>query len=143
MSVVVLPFQPGAIDSFSTPLLGVTYVFDVHWNARDKAYYVHISDVNQETIVASVKVVLGTFLGRTAYRVPPFSGGVFVAVDTSKGEKEAGFDDLSGRVLVKYIPIEDLLANMAARDLTATSAGGEADAIPPGLDDGLDLPLIG
>lgn len=114
MSATILPFQPGATDFFSTPLLGTTYVFDVHWNDRDAAYYVSISDIDQNPIVSGIKIALGVFLGRTSYMTEPFKSGIFLAYDTTGQDIECGFDDLGGRVLIKYIPVQDWLNRIVA-----------------------------
>lgn len=92
---------------FTTVLDGVHYGFDFNWNDRDQAWYFDVSDGAGNLIQAGIKLVLGAYLGR-AMRVPPFSTGVFVAVDTSGEQKDAGIDDLGARIQLYYIPDQDL-----------------------------------
>lgn len=110
--IINLPFQGGsADDAFATTLNSVTYVFVVHWNYRENAWYFDLQDSDQNPIISNVKIVLGCFLGRTG-SVSPLADGIFVAVDTTQQGKEATFDDLGKRVQVRYIPAEDVAANL-------------------------------
>jgi hypothetical protein len=108
---VVLPFTPSvAYYTFSTTLADRIYIFDVHWNARDLAWYFDLLDSNSNVIASGVKVVLGAVLARWGVNDPLIQQGSLVAKDTSKQDREAGFDDLGTRVQVRYYTIYDILA---------------------------------
>lgn len=110
MAILVLPFQAGsASDTFSTPINSITYIFQVHWNFREGAWYFDIQDANRNPIVSGIKVVTGAYLARIA-GVSPMKDGVIVAVDSSGKRRAAMFDDLGTRVLIKYVPVGDLIA---------------------------------
>jgi hypothetical protein len=117
--IIELPFRPSVAHyRFGTAIGDFAYIFDVHWNSRDNfdpetgkaagAWYFAVREQNLELIISSVKIVLGTYLGRRRnHRL--FRQGVFVVCDTTGKGKEAGFDDLGPRVAVRYIPQNDLL----------------------------------
>lgn len=118
--ILVLPLRP-SIGSyrFDTDIDGATYVFDVEWNSRDNidratgkpmgAWYFHVYEQNLTRIACSIKIVLGTYLGRRVnHRL--FRRGVFTAVDTTNSGRDAGFDDLGTRVIVKWIPTVRVLS---------------------------------
>lgn len=118
MSQVILPLQP-SIDnySFTTTLENTVFEVDVHWNTRTLAWYMDWYQADGVTVVAlNLKVVLGTYIGKHIAAVP-FSTGIIVAQDTSGNGLDAGFDDIgvnsdgsTNRVIVKYIPVLDLIA---------------------------------
>jgi len=99
---LALPLQPGVpAYTFFAVLDGVTYGFDVLWNDRSATFFMDITDVQGNEIVAGAKVVLGTTLfGRSpAVAMPP---GQFILVDTSGADLDAGLNDLGNRVQVVY-----------------------------------------
>jgi hypothetical protein len=110
---VIVPFV-GSIANyrFGTQIQGTTYIFDVYWNSRDAAWYFHVRDISETMIQAGIKIVLGAYLGRRS-NDPLFRDGVFVAVDLANKGQEAGFDDLGSRVLVQYIPAEELMVRLS------------------------------
>jgi hypothetical protein len=112
--MVDIPFQPSiAYYRFGTPIDDASYVFDVRWNSREQAWYFDILEANLTPILYGTKIVLGTYLGRRCeHRL--FNRGVFVAIDTTDKGREAAFDDLGTRVLVRYIPTDDLLVLLSA-----------------------------
>ena len=89
------------------------YLVDVRWNSRDEAWYLDWYTLEEKIIALNIKVVLGMYLGRRS-QVPPFTKGVLVAVDTSGQDMEAKFDDFGTRVILRYIPVIDLIAQNAA-----------------------------
>lgn len=87
------------------------FIMHIYWNDRQLAWFFDMLQPDQTPIINGVKVVLGQYLGRTA-QVPPFTTGVIGAVDTSGSGLDAGFDDLGSRVVLVYVPVLDLLANI-------------------------------
>ena len=116
MAFTQLPFRGSlAAYDFSTTIGSATYTFLVGWNYRENAWYVSITDADNNVVISSVKLCLGAFLGRTA-AAPPFTDGVLVAIDTNSindGGVEAGFDDLGSRVVIRYVETADLLTMVA------------------------------
>lgn len=86
---------------------GTEYVFDVAWNGRAGAWFLTISDTEEDVIAPSVKLCLGAVLGHKVYddRMPP---GALVMVDLSETGTEAGFDDLGVRVPLYYYAESEL-----------------------------------
>jgi hypothetical protein len=112
MAVSIIPFIPGDGNyRFSTTLNDEQYTFDVRWNSRDEAWYFDMLDAEGVMIVAGVKIVLGTYLGRRSAH-PFFSSNVIAAIDTTLAEQDPTFDDLGVRVLVQHYPINDLIAEL-------------------------------
>ena len=102
-----IPLQP-SIPRYrlSTSLDGVPYIFDVHWNDRDQAWYFDLLEVDESPIIHGVKVVLGTYLGRRSTH-QFFRDGVLVVTDLSGEGRDAGLDDLGARVqMVRYSALE-------------------------------------
>lgn len=89
--------------AFTTTLDDKEYLFDVHWNPRDEAWYFHLLDADESPIRHGIKVVLGAALGGTCAD-DRFPDGAFFAVDTSGQGLDAGIDDLGARVLVYFFP---------------------------------------
>lgn len=112
-----LPFQPSIPSyDFVTTLEGRPLIWIPRWNGRDLAWYLDIEEIDETRIVSGVKIVLGAFLGRESPHIM-FRRGVLVAVDTSGQKKDAGYDDLGTRVLVKYIPGLDLVRRISEAGL--------------------------
>lgn len=107
-----IPFVPSiGLYNFSTTIGGTPYSFDARWNTRDAAWYVSLYEIDLTPIVLGVKVVLGAFLGRRCQH-KLFRAGAFVAQDLSSQQLDAGFDDFGTRVIVKYIPVLDLMRRL-------------------------------
>jgi hypothetical protein len=103
MAVLTLPADPvlPAYD-FEVELEGALYRFELHWNARDGAWFMSLYDANDEPLVAGRKVVLGAdLLGHSADpRLPP---GALLIIDTSGANEDPGRDDLGARCLLGYL----------------------------------------
>jgi hypothetical protein len=69
----------------------------------------NISEIDETVVVLGLKLVLGTYIGRTCAH-PLFSEGVFVAVDTTNQHAEAGLDDMGTRVEVWYYTADEIAA---------------------------------
>lgn len=95
-----------------TSIADVPYLFDLRWNVRAAAWFMDLREQNEARIAMGVKIVLGAFLGRRTQH-PLFRDGVFVAQDTTNQGREATFDDLGSRVLVKYIPAVELVRRLS------------------------------
>lgn len=100
-----LPFKPSVPNyTFTTtisddPTAPATYKFDVRWNASDDGWYFDVYEQDGTLIMASVKIVLGTYLGRRSNH-PLFRNGVLFPIDTSGDERDPGIDDMGTRVKV-------------------------------------------
>lgn len=99
----ILPFTPSEPHyEFTTVLDNQPCRFEVHWNARDEAWFFDILTPQGVLVAAGIKVVLGIPLGRRVIH-PLTAKGMFVAVDLSGKSREAGFNDMGRRVQVWYI----------------------------------------
>jgi hypothetical protein len=110
----LIPFIPSENNySLGVPLGGVRYRFDnIRWNSRDDAgkgaWYFDLREDNGAVILVDIKVVLGVNFGRgSTHRF--FKSHVLKAHDTSGKRREAGFDDLGGRVQVLHISLDEAL----------------------------------
>lgn len=109
MATHQLPLVPSIAEyRFGMTLNNVLYIIDLRWNSSESAWYMDWYKEDETPIAIGIKVVLGAYLGRRCGEAP-FTVGVLVAVDTSGAKREAGFDDLGTRVVVRYIPVEDLI----------------------------------
>ncbi len=108
--MIEIPFAPSIpYYRFSTTIEDVEYIFDVRWNSRTAAWYFDVLEFDETPIISGVKIVLGMYLGRrSTHRL--FHTGVFVAVDTTRQHQEAGFDDISTRVVVRRYAVEEVMA---------------------------------
>ncbi len=101
---------------FGITLEQVGYLMVFQWNSKDAAWYFSVYDVAGKPIRRSIKVVLGTYLGKGCQH-PLFINGVFVAVDKSAKDQNLGtdatYDDFGTRVILKYIPIVELVRRVA------------------------------
>lgn len=99
---ITIPLRASLANyEFNTTINEVTYAFSMRWNARDSAWYMDILEVDQTPVVYGVKIVLGTYLGRTTNH-PLFRSGVMTVTDTTGVGREAGFDDIGSRVVVQW-----------------------------------------
>lgn len=89
----------------STTLDNIPYVFDVYWNEREEAWYMHILEEDETPIRQGIKLVLGALLGvrERSERMPD---GTFSLVDLSGSNLDATFDDMGIRVVLWYDPLE-------------------------------------
>ena len=110
----ILPFSPGVegVESyrFATAIDDETYIFEASWNHRDECWYLDLYEADGDTaIFHGVKIVLGAHLGRM-HRHALLDRGALIAHDTSGQLLDAGFSDLGARVLVFFVPADELLA---------------------------------
>jgi hypothetical protein len=91
----------------------VTVSFDFKWNDRDQSWYFDVIDDQERPIVNSVRLVLGVYLGRHSRRHELFRNGALVAINTSRATadrgREAGFNDLGARVILRYFTVNDIM----------------------------------
>ena len=92
---------------FSTTLDGDHFVMDVRWNERDESWYLDILDESENPIRRGLKITQGNFIG-SHVAVPGMPAGQLVAFDTSGQGIEAGLDDLGERVIVYFVPEDEL-----------------------------------
>lgn len=114
MPFIDIPVIPSEANyRFGVAIEDASYLVDMRWNSRDEAWYMDWFTVDEEVVALNLKVLLGVYIGRR-YPLPPFSQGVLVAVDTSGDQVEAKFDDMGTRVVLRYIPIIDLITQRNA-----------------------------
>jgi hypothetical protein len=103
MSSILLPVTADAPHyRFTCSLEGKSYGFELRWNGRSGAWFLTVSDVDGNVLAAGRRVVIGAeLLGRSANAALP-PGSLF-AYDTSNSNRDAGRDDLGGRVKVVYV----------------------------------------
>jgi hypothetical protein len=103
MSVLVLPVDSDApAYDFEVSLEGAEYRFEIHWNARDGAWFYSLYDAAAEPLVHGRKIVLGAnLLGRSVdRRLPP---GVLLIIDSSGAGEDPGRQDLGTRCPLVYV----------------------------------------
>ena len=108
MAVRIIPTSTTApLYTQRTELDGRECVVAFDWNERDGAWYLAISDVDEERLLSGIKIVEGAPLLRrqTDPRLPP---GEIVAVDTMDEGKDPGFADRGDRVILYYVDAADL-----------------------------------
>lgn len=109
----ILPITPGFTEQrFATAIGDVTYLIDLFWNDRDECWYLDVLEEDETPIFHGAKIVLGAHLGRI-HRHRLLLDGAFIAVDTSKTLVDAGFYDLGRRVLLVYVPADEIVAARA------------------------------
>lgn len=86
---------------FSATLEGRLFTFELRWNERSGAWFLSLFEANGAPIFSGRRVVIGTnLLGRSAdARLPR---GTLLAYDTSDANRDAGREDLGGRVQILY-----------------------------------------
>jgi hypothetical protein len=83
---------------------GATYGLGFVWNAVAGAWYMSISDVDGNPLVAGVRVVVDFPLAARS-TLPGLPPGVFMATDTSGAHKDPGLGDLGSRVRLRYVAV--------------------------------------
>lgn len=105
-----LPLIP-SVPSYrvGTVLEGIQFIFDLHWNAREGAWYMDVSTEDDVLVRAGVKLTLGLPVGARVAddRFP--QGGLYV-IDTTGNGDEATLDDLGDRVVVMYLSTSEIEA---------------------------------
>lgn len=87
----------------------ITLSFDFKWNARDSSWYFDMLDESDNVIVQSLRFVRGIYLGRRVNH-EIFRNGAFVAFCTvDNDDREAGFNDLGTRMVLRYFTALDIL----------------------------------
>jgi hypothetical protein len=119
--MMTLPLVPSLPNyRVGTTIIDTLYLLDVRWNSRDQAWYMDILDSEEAVIRRGIKLVLGTYIGRTSNH-PLFRNGVFVVMDRSGEGRDAGLDDMGTRVLVRYYSSDDVVAGLRqARDFNSS-----------------------
>lgn len=86
---------------------GLVYTLEFRWNTRESSWYMDIKTEDETLILASIKVVIDTPLGKRCAdaRMPP---GVLLAQDSSDAKIEAGVNDLGARVILLYFEASEL-----------------------------------
>ena len=119
--MIVLPFKPSEPDQqFSVQIGDSQYTIRALWNARARRvgglWFMDVYEIDGKPIMRSIAIVLGTFLGRTSTH-PLFRTGVFIAADRTLTGTDAGLDDLSTRVEVRYYRNDEALVLASAAGL--------------------------
>jgi len=134
---VVLPLRPSiGAYRFTLQLEDVQYRFRLKWNSVERPgsapatpgvitapakgmWYMDIAEFDGTPILAGVKIVLGSYLGRWSNH-PLILNGVFVARSSAPIHDDPGFDDLGVTVQVLYFNRADLAAEMLGAFSEAT-----------------------
>lgn len=89
---------------------GSQLIITSRWNERDHggAHYLDFFDVDEQPIVRGVKVVLGAFLAQGCAH-EWFQRNKVMAYDRSRSARDAGVDDLGGRIAVLVLSPADLV----------------------------------
>lgn len=108
MTIQVLPTRTDiGRYNFELELDGQTYTFDFEWNDRDQGWYMTITDINENVLLAGRRIVLNWPL-ISRYRDAGLPAGTLEAIDTGSNDVEPGFADLGDRVKLLYTPLADL-----------------------------------
>jgi len=108
MAVVALDVVPSIPNyRFTSDLEGVTYIFDLRWNARAQAWFMDLLEEDETPIRHGMKLVLGTLIGSDTKsdKMPP---GRFVVEDASGENTDATLDDFGVRVFLYYFDSEEV-----------------------------------
>ena len=110
----VIPTDPHY--EFSCTLNEQQYTFEFRWNSRDGeegkgAWYFDMSDSDGRLVIAGVKVVLGTFLGRKSAH-PFFQENVLYAIDTTLTNVDPTLDDLGTRIFIKHMSVTEYIGSL-------------------------------
>ena len=121
---IVLPLRPSiGAYRFTLPIDDVQYRFRFKWNSVERpgkgVWYMDVAEFNGTPILAGIKIVLGTYLGRWSTH-PLLLDGVFVARSSAPVHDDPGFDDLGVTVQVLYFNRADLAAEMLGAFSEAT-----------------------
>jgi hypothetical protein len=103
MILLNIPCRPDlTFYQMQVVLDGVTYTLVFRWNDRESSWYMDILSENEDPIVTSIKVVIGTYLGWRSRLGPP---GRFLTFDTTNLDKAPDQADLGDRVQLYYVPV--------------------------------------
>lgn len=112
---VILPLQPSVGNyRFRSILAGVEYKFLVQWNRRELAYYLTVRETDDRLIAASLKVVLGVYIGRVVRHDLFRNGALVCRIPRGDDRREPQFDDLGAdsRVQLWYFTREEMFAEI-------------------------------
>lgn len=110
---VILPLQPSVGNyQFRSILAGVEYRFLAQWNRREQAAYLTIREADNRLIAASLKVVLGVYIGRVVKHTLFRNGALVCRIPRGDDRREPQFDDLGSRVEVWYFTREEMFAEI-------------------------------
>lgn len=108
-----LPLTPSlAHYTFRATIDSSEYSFEFRWNGRDSAWYMSIYESDETPIISGVKVLIGVLLGRRGDH-DLFKRGAFVVQDMANEDRDATFDDLGTRVVVRYYTDFELVSLVA------------------------------
>jgi hypothetical protein len=92
----------------------ITMSFDFKWNIRDASWYFDVFDDADNLVIGSIRFIRGIYLGRRA-RHEIFRHGVLVALCTVDNDsRDAGFNDLGTRMVLRYFTTYDILIGRGA-----------------------------
>ena len=90
-----------------TQLEGVEYLFRFLWSDRESAWYMDLSDQDQDPIAQFVRITVGWPLLRR-FRDPRLPPGMLIAIDTTGDNEDVAVpSDLGARVLLFYVTSDD------------------------------------
>lgn len=92
---------------FETELESNTYQFEFRWNDRAQAWFMEMRDVNGDQIISGKRICIGAPI-LMRHMDPRLPRGELYVTDTLDKDVEPGLADLGGRVILSYIPSDDL-----------------------------------
>ncbi len=104
----LIPVKPSVPwQELQVVLDGVTFTLELQWSERDLGWYLNIMTEAGEPICMGVKVVIDWPLGGRCSD-PRMPAGSLLAADTSSARRDPVLADLGARVLLTYVPAEEL-----------------------------------
>lgn len=106
----LIPFEQSQNNyTIIVPLTGAPYSISVRFNSIDNAWYMDLYDEDQEPILMNIKIVLGSRIGRTSSHAF-FKTHLLSVVDTAATGRDAGYDDLGGRIQVQVVDTTEVIS---------------------------------
>lgn len=106
MATVVIPLVPGPDVPPTVQgivLDGVPYQLETRWNARAQLWFLSLYDSDGVAVAASLGIAnSGLPINAAIYRQQGVPQGGFWALAQREPDRDAGADELGGRVVVTY-----------------------------------------
>jgi hypothetical protein len=108
MALIIPAFQNAAYTEQFT-IEDSVYRFAMNWNTRGEFWTLSILDIDLETLVAGIKVVINTPL-LAQYKYLPIPQGELFAIDTADPFARIERSDIGGRVSLVYLTEAEVAA---------------------------------
>lgn len=109
----LIQFEPSNPKyQLATTIDGDPYLLDVRYNDREdfEGWYFDLLDEGGTHIADGLAIVLGAYIGRHVDH-KLFKNGVLIATCVEHSKREAGLDDITKRVQVRYYTAAEMLGN--------------------------------